>query len=160
MSPFERSTPSSEACQRGRDGRATIYAVGETVGIGGVDAALIEGRIAGLHAAGAAGEARELLPKRRREREFAALLAKTFALRPEVLRLAELGTTICRCEDVAMAALDCETDSRSAKLHTRCGMGACQGRICGTALGLLKGWEEPEVRPPLSPVPLQFWDPT
>ena len=149
--------------QRGRDGRATggkVYAIGETTGIGGVNAALIEGQIAGLHAAGAVDEAHDLLPKRRHEREFAALLSETFALRPEVLRLAEADTTICRCEDVSMGALDGETDSRSAKLHTRCGMGACQGRICGTALRVLKGWEEPEVRPPLSPVPLRFWDST
>lgn len=131
--------------------------MGEMVGIGGVDAALVEGRIAGLHAAGALAEARALLPKRRREREFAALLSETFALRPEVRCLAEASTTLCRCEDVTLGALDGETDARSAKLHTRCGMGACQGRVCGSALRLIKGWEGPEVRPPLSPVPMRFW---
>jgi hypothetical protein len=39
-----------------------------------------------------------------------------------------------------------------AKLHTRCGMGACQGRICGAATQFLFGWTPNAHRPPLSPV--------
>ena len=38
-----------------------------------------------------------------------------------------------------------------AKLHQRCGMGACQGRICGAAAHYLFGWDAPSPRPPLSP---------
>ena len=34
---------------------------------------------------------------------------------------------------------------------TRCGMGACQGRICGGALEVLRGWPRTSVRPPVSP---------
>jgi hypothetical protein len=42
-------------------------------------------------------------------------------------------------------------DWREAKLHTRCGMGACQGRICGTAANLYFGWQSGGPRPPFSP---------
>ena len=37
--------------------------------------------------------------------------------------------------------------------HTRAGMGACQGRVCGTALGFLRGFPPDSVRSPLAPVP-------
>jgi hypothetical protein len=40
---------------------------------------------------------------------------------------------------------------RAAKLHTRCGMGPCQGRICGTAVRYLFGWNAGTVRPPVLP---------
>ena len=43
-------------------------------------------------------------------------------------------------------------DAREAKLHTRAGMGACQGRVCGAALQALKGWAPGVVRPPLFPL--------
>jgi hypothetical protein len=41
---------------------------------------------------------------------------------------------------------------RKSKLYLRCGMGACQGRICGPILGRLCGWHADTVRPPLKPV--------
>ena len=40
---------------------------------------------------------------------------------------------------------------RMAKLHTRCGMGPCQGRICGGAAAFCFGWQPSNTRPPLSP---------
>jgi hypothetical protein len=61
-------------------------------------------------------------------------------------------TLVCRCEDVPFSALaDC-TGWTDAKLHRRCGMGACQGRVCGDAAQFLFGWTPPAPRPPLSPV--------
>jgi hypothetical protein len=53
---------------------------------------------------------------------------------------------------VPLAALKTHATWRAAKLHTRCGMGACQGRVCGSAAQLLFGWEPDSVRPPLFPV--------
>ena len=44
--------------------------------------------------------------------------------------------------------------SRRAKLHSRAGMGACQGRVCGAALGFLRGAAPFTIRPPLVPVPI------
>ena len=61
------------------------------------------------------------------------------------------GTIFCRCEDVAYAAVAACSGWTEAKLATRCGMGACQGRVCGAAAQHLWGWQTPSPRPPLSP---------
>ena len=65
-----------------------IYAAGEVTGISGVDAAVREGRIAGLAATGRYGEARRLFAARERDRKFAAVLDRAFALRGELRALA------------------------------------------------------------------------
>jgi len=43
---------------------------------------------------------------------------------------------------------------REAKLATRAGMGACQGRVCGPALACLHGHQADAPRSPLKPVSL------
>jgi NADPH-dependent 2,4-dienoyl-CoA reductase/sulfur reductase-like enzyme len=128
-----------------------IYCAGESTGVGGVDLALAEGRIAGLAAVGQKGQAKEGFAKRASWRRFAERLARTFALRPELRTLAGDDTIICRCEDVCHAELRTHTSWRSAKLQTRCGMGPCQGRICGGATDILYGWRPDAVRLPISP---------
>jgi NADPH-dependent 2,4-dienoyl-CoA reductase/sulfur reductase-like enzyme len=128
-----------------------VYCAGEPTGIGGVEKALVEGRIAGLAAAGREDEARRLIPERERWRGFARRLERTFALRPELRALPDAATIVCRCEDVAFSALAECTGWRHAKLHHRCGMGPCQGRICGPAVECLFGWRRESVRPPLYP---------
>jgi NADPH-dependent 2,4-dienoyl-CoA reductase/sulfur reductase-like enzyme len=128
-----------------------IYCAGEPVGIGGVEAALIEGQIAGFAAAGSVAKARELFSARAAARKFTGLLARTFALRDELRSLAAPETLVCRCEDVSHARLAKYSDWRSAKLQTRCGMGACQGRVCGAALEFIFGWRAESVRPPIFP---------
>jgi NAD(P)H-nitrite reductase large subunit len=52
------------------------------------------------------------------------------------------GTIICRCEDVTRAELDAAIAAGARTLDqlkqwTRCGMGPCQGRMCGEAAGAL-----------------------
>ncbi len=136
-----------------------VFAAGEVCGIAGVEAAVAEGEIAGLGAAGAlrpeSREARRLVGARGSARRFESLLARTFRLRPEVLRLADAETIVCRCEDVPFSGL-LETHSmREAKLHTRAGMGACQGRVCGAALAALRGFAPDSVRPPVVTVPIE-----
>jgi NADPH-dependent 2,4-dienoyl-CoA reductase/sulfur reductase-like enzyme len=131
-----------------------IYCAGEPLGIGGADCALVEGQIAGYAAAGAADKAATFHAAARRSNRFRAALAEAFALRPEIKTLAAADTIVCRCEDVTKARLDACSDWRSAKLHTRCGMGPCQGRICGGATGVLYGWQHYSVRPPVLPVRL------
>jgi NADPH-dependent 2,4-dienoyl-CoA reductase/sulfur reductase-like enzyme len=128
-----------------------IFAAGETAGVGGRAKALIEGRIAGLAAAGATDEARALLPQAERERAYARLLRASFAPRLEESPQPAPDTLVCRCEDVPWAALSRCTNARQARLQQRCGMGHCQGRVCGSALSLLKGWPRSEGRPPLMP---------
>jgi NADPH-dependent 2,4-dienoyl-CoA reductase/sulfur reductase-like enzyme len=126
-----------------------VYCVGELTGIGGLDKALCEGEIAGL--ASAAKSAVHLFKRRDRLAQFARQLDKAFALRPELTQLADADTFICRCEDVPRRALEAHRGWREAKLYTRCGMGACQGRICGPATEALFGWKHSTVRPPLTP---------
>ena len=130
-----------------------IYAAGEVCGIGGRDCAWLEGRIAGLAATGATIDA-SLLRKQRHARAFASALREHFALDPYIYDLPGPDTLICRCEDVPLHALIDHDDARSAKLATRCGMGACQGRVCGTALAELGRFPRGGLRPPLFPARL------
>lgn len=136
-----------------RSSVVNIYAAGELCGIGGRDTAWFEGRIAGLAATGAAVDA-SLQRRHRHARDFAGALRAHFMLDPSIYDLATPDTLICRCEDVPLQALDNYTDARSAKLATRCGMGACQGRVCGTALAELGRFARSGQRPPLFPARL------
>ena len=132
-----------------------VYCAGEPTGIGGVDLALAEGEIAGLAAAGARDRARPLFRARRAAARFAARLDAAFALRPELAALAAHETIVCRCEDVALERIVSCGNRRAAKLYTRCGMGPCQGRVCGPALEFLLGWPRDSMRPPLVPVAVE-----
>jgi D-hydroxyproline dehydrogenase subunit alpha len=129
-----------------------VYSAGEVTGIGGLELSLVEGEIAGLAAAGKHADARQLFPAREKHRRFADLLNKTFALRDELRQLPAPETIVCRCEDVTFGRLRTHDSWRAAKLQTRCGMGPCQGRICGGAVEFLFGWRSESVRPPVLPV--------
>lgn len=139
---------------RGRTTVPGVWAAGECVGIGGVDKSLVEGRIAGLAAAGRANEAARLLPAARRWRRFARSLDRTFRLDRRLASLASSDTIVCRCEDVAFGRLVGRSCWREAKLMTRIGMGPCQGRVCGPIADVLFGWEAGDGRPPLTAVPI------
>ncbi|MGA7410783.1 MAG: FAD/NAD(P)-binding oxidoreductase [Bryobacteraceae bacterium] len=128
-----------------------VYCAGEPTGIGGVDLALAEGEIAGYAAAGLLDKALSRQPARDRWRRFAVALEAAFAPRPELRSLAQADTIVCRCEDVTWGRIQAQTSWRSAKLHARCGMGPCQGRVCGPAVEFLKGWGAESVRPPIFP---------
>jgi NADPH-dependent 2,4-dienoyl-CoA reductase/sulfur reductase-like enzyme len=132
-----------------------IFAAGEATGIGGLDAALIEGQIAGYAASGLDARALPLFPARDWCRRFADDLGRAFALREELRRLARPETIVCRCEDVCAGAIAGRFDWTDAKLQTRLGMGACQGRVCGGAVGFIHGWERGSIRPPLYPTSLE-----
>lgn len=129
-----------------------VYAAGEMTGIGGVELAVVEGKIAGLMAADQQERAGRLLGQKVRLQRIARSLGQTFRLREELKKLPEAGTIICRCEDVENRQIRLYSDWRSAKLQTRCGMGPCQGRICGPAAEFLFGWRVQDARPPLFPV--------
>lgn len=132
-----------------------IYCSGEPTGIGGIEASLVEGRIAGYAAAGNETKAREFFSDRSKTRKFADALARAFALREELKHLADDDTFVCRCEDVTYKRLRGFDNWRTAKLQTRCGMGACQGRICGAATEFLFGWKKDRARPPIFPVKME-----
>jgi hypothetical protein len=144
-----------------------VFCAGEPTGIAGLDAAEAAGLLAG---AAAAAHARfdltspstttaqrrysRLLKSQGRHQTFARALQKAFALRAELRQLCAPDTIVCRCEDVTFAELQSQRGSREAKLQTRCGMGPCQGRVCGPATQVLFGWRQGSVRPPLAPVPV------
>ncbi|MBI4908716.1 MAG: FAD-dependent oxidoreductase [Acidobacteria bacterium] len=129
-----------------------IYCAGEPTGIGGVDKAIAEGLIAGYAATGQTALARAGFPKRDRGNLFRRQLDTAFALRPELAAITTPDTIVCRCEDVHLAKILDHRSWRDLKLQTRCGMGPCQGRICGPAVEYLRGWPADSVRPPLYPV--------
>ena len=132
-----------------------VFCAGEPTGVGGVELALIEGQIAGLAAVERTTEARALFGARQRARRFARLLDRTFRLRSELRHLSSPDTIVCRCEDVSYSRLQQHATWRSAKLHTRCGMGPCQGRVCGPATQLLFEWKPDSVRPPVFPARIE-----
>ena len=130
---------------------ADVYCAGEPTGIGGVDLSLLEGQIAAYAAGQQPEKAQELIRRRQRLRGFVDALAQACALHPDLRALAEKDTIVCRCEDVRHEALANCANWREAKLATRCGMGPCQGRICGPAAEFAFGWRVESVRPPLFP---------
>ena len=128
-----------------------VYAAGECTGFGGSERALVQGTIAGHAAVGHHAAAQQHWPRLAHWNAFAAQLHRHFALEPSLKHIAQPDTLVCRCEDVPHAVLARCEGWTDAKLHSRCGMGACQGRVCGAATQFLFGWEPPAPRPPLVP---------
>ena len=128
-----------------------LYAVGDGAGLAGAAAAEFDGRLAGLAAArdlavlSAEEHDRRAAPWRRgaqRARRFGGAMAGLMALRPGSIEAIQPDTVVCRCEDVTRREIEdaLAEGSRGAnqvKAWTRCGMGPCQGRICGDIVGAL-----------------------
>ena len=129
-----------------------VFCAGEPTGIGGFELALLEGVIAGYAAAGQSASAQKLFRRRNSARRNVTALASAFALRDELTSLPQPSTLFCRCEDVPFERVRNHSSWRAAKLHTRCGMGPCQGRVCGSAAEFLFGWNITPPRLPLFPV--------
>ena len=130
-----------------------VYCAGEPTGIGGLEMALVEGQIAGYSAARNETARSKTLRPTRTLRPVRARADAAFRLRSELKSLADPDTLLCRCEDVTFGLVRQFDSWRAAKLHTRCGMGPCQGRVCGSAAEFLFGWNVDSVRPPVFPVP-------
>jgi NADPH-dependent 2,4-dienoyl-CoA reductase/sulfur reductase-like enzyme len=123
---------------------AGVYAAGEITGIGGAEAALVEGRIAGRAAAGAAPDA-ALRRRLRTATDFARRLEAAHGIRPGWREGLADQTIVCRCEEVtagevrSTAAATCQRSLRSVKLTSRAGLGICQGRMCGRSVEEILG---------------------
>lgn len=130
---------------------ANVFCAGEPTGVGGADCALVEGQIAGFAATGQRAKAESFFSVRATWHQFRAALAETFALRSELKSIAADDTLVCRCEDVTLGRMKQLRGWRDAKLQSRCGMGACQGRVCGAAAKVILGWGMESVRPPVLP---------
>ncbi|GAA2075086.1 FAD/NAD(P)-binding oxidoreductase [Pseudolysinimonas kribbensis] len=117
-----------------------VLAAGEVTGIGGADAALAEGAVAGWIAAGGAAHDPRVARARaavRRYRRFARALAAAHGPRPGWRDGLTDDTIVCRCEEVPYGRLRATATAtrtqslRSLRLTTRAGLGPCQARICG-----------------------------
>ncbi|WP_028584762.1 FAD-dependent oxidoreductase [Desulfogranum mediterraneum] len=166
-----------KADQWGRTNFEKIFAAGDGAGVRGALAAEYRGELAALELARCLGVIptyeRDLLARPIREailhdhhpRPFVdAVYAPLFS--KETL---DKDTVLCRCEqvrvqDVRKAVQEGVRDVNEVKIVTRCGMGPCQGRMCGPALAEVMAAElsaPPErmgtltVRPPLKPIPLE-----
>lgn len=128
-----------------------VYAAGECTGFGGSERALAQGSIAGNAAVANIAAAQQCWPERARWEAFASQLHRRFALADSLKQIPRSDTLVCRCEDVPHNVLAQCSGWIDAKLHSRCGMGACQGRVCGAAAQFLYGWAPPVPRSPLSP---------
>jgi bacterioferritin-associated ferredoxin len=149
---------------------------GDGSGIGGAKAADAAGEIAafgvmqslGRMSAGAAQHASENARTRHRRALAIRPLLDTL-YRPRLRCCAPADDTIvCRCEAVTARAIrtaiqEGARDPNHVKAQTRCGMGACLGRQCGTITAQLvaqaTGRSVDEVglfraRPPLRPITL------
>jgi len=154
-----------------------LAVAGDCNRIEGAEAAPHSGTLAALDAARRLGRidtaARNRLaaPARRARARLAGLrgfLDTLYRPRAEVLAPRDPEVVVCRCEEVTVAelraavALGCQGPNQ-AKAFTRCGMGPCQGRLCGltgaAVIAAARGRSPAEVgyhkvRPPLAPVTL------
>jgi NADPH-dependent 2,4-dienoyl-CoA reductase/sulfur reductase-like enzyme len=120
-----------------------IVVAGDGAGIGGARVAVLSGRIAALGVAHALGRidgalrdtaAAPLRAARARALAVRPLLDTLYAPRPRRL---DDATIVCRCEEITAAQIrDAATlgclGLNQLKSFTRCGMGPCQGRMCGS----------------------------
>jgi NADPH-dependent 2,4-dienoyl-CoA reductase/sulfur reductase-like enzyme len=119
-----------------------VFVAGEVAGIGGAHVAMAEGTLAGLVAAKQlghtviGGDLSNARRERRHHRAFAKLVSDVFAIKPDVIETITSETLICRCEEVTAGQIRAAATPWGANLNfvkglTRCGMGYCQGRVCG-----------------------------
>jgi len=161
----------------GETSQPGIFAVGDTSSIMGADAAPHSGRLAVFALAARIGKITSL----ERERLAAPVrdrLLKHQRIRPfldrlyrpaDNLRIPTGDTVVCRCENVsansiATAVTEGCPGPNQLKFFTRCGMGPCQGRYCGTTaseiLAKLTASRTQDIgyfriRPPIKPVRLE-----
>ena len=150
---------------------------GDGRGIGGGAAAALQGQLAGLAAAHLAGRLSEVerdrLAKPLRSALRCQMHIRPFLdtlYRPKLQHRVPADDVIaCRCEEVSAGALRLAvalgcTGPSQTKAFSRCGMGPCQGRLCGLTvtevIAQARGVSPAEVghyriRPPLKPITLQ-----
>lgn len=160
----------------GRTNFEHIFAAGDASGVSGALAAEFKGELAALEVAHCHGIipeyerdtlAEPFLTELRKDGYPRPLIDAVFAPDPKRIRF-EDSTILCRCENITVGDVrkvvgEGVTDLNEVKTITRCGMGPCQGRMCGPALGEIVAAERDcsvpsagllTVRPPLKPIPL------
>ena len=160
----------------GQTSLAGLRIAGDGASIGGALAAEASGTLAALGAVQALGRlsaaecntrarpAQKTLRQQLRIRPFLDALYRP----PEWINTPADDTVVCRCEEVTaghvrdMARQGCQGPNQT-KFFSRCGMGPCQGRLCGLTVTQILASElgKPvaevgayRIRSPLKPVPL------
>lgn len=155
----------------GRTSTKGIYAAGEVAGIAGVHAAIARGQLVAAAVLEDLGRPQMSTARQARRAQsllrFAELQNSLFPVSWELASAVPDHTQVCRCEgvtagEIRAAATTGWNDRNSTKGCTRAGMGPCQGRQCGFAVGaILDGCEgarmgDPfRVRVPIKPVPVR-----
>jgi NADPH-dependent 2,4-dienoyl-CoA reductase/sulfur reductase-like enzyme len=135
----------------GQTSLPNIAVAGDGGGILGAEAAVLSGRLTALDAAmwlghiGAAERDRRAAPIRApldRERAFRPFLDRLYRPSRSVLVPAEDEVFACRCEEVSVGRVRRAMrlgaqGPNQLKAFTRCGMGPCQGRICGPVVAAI-----------------------
>ena len=151
-----------------------FFAAGETRGIGGVQVALLEGKLAGVIAGSQLGYTPEidennLRKEQQQARKAVAALGTMFPFKSGLFKLAKDEVPVCRCEEVTAGEVRSAiamgvTQLNQLKPWTRAGMGRCQGRICGGILNQMladeTGMTQQDIQPftaraPIKPLPME-----
>ncbi|MFV0294596.1 MAG: NAD(P)/FAD-dependent oxidoreductase [Hyphomicrobiaceae bacterium] len=158
----------------GRTPCERIWIAGDGAGIAGWEAAVDRGELAaigvleslrpGASDVFAIRRLQKSIARRQRVRRFVDRLSRP----AEAFRIPTGDTVVCRCEEVTAREVEAAADlgclgPAQLKSYTRCGMGPCQGRLCGlsvteilaTRRGVLPGDVGYfRLRPPVKPVTL------
>jgi len=155
-----------------------IAVAGDTGGIYGARSAEFAGDLAAIETAcrlnAISQQERDLTAtavskKLRRERAARPLLDTMYKPNPEFYTPGDDDTIVCRCEEVTAgqireAAAHGGMGPNQVKAKIRCGMGPCQGRLCGLTVAEIIAAERRtdtssigyfRIRPPLKPLPLE-----
>ncbi|PZN99985.1 MAG: FAD/NAD(P)-binding oxidoreductase [Hyphomicrobiales bacterium] len=141
---FRLFLPKTDGFGRSRPG---LYLAGDGATIGGADAAEASGALAAHAVLTDLGASQDIAVIRRLARQVVRLrgfqrgLARAFAWPVAQIRAQPDATVLCRCENVTIGAVRAAmaqtlgpVEVNRVKAMTRCGMGRCQGRVCGPAL--------------------------
>ena len=164
--------------QWGNTSTPGIGVAGDSSGIYGAKSAALAGTLAAIETAhrlkriSKSARNTAAVPVRQkliRERAIRPFLNTLFQPNPEFYRPPDDDTMVCRCEEITAgqireAAAHGGMGPNQVKAKIRCGMGPCQGRMCGLTVAEIIAAERGQetasigafhIRPPLKPLPLE-----
>jgi NAD(P)H-nitrite reductase large subunit len=130
----------------------SVYAVGEITGIAGAKKSFLQGKLAAMSILKKMGKinpgnqeqefqkaVQMLISLNHQQEEYASFLNHLCQVPKSAYSAIPNETTICRCEEITMGTIKENIRQGfdtigSLKKAARCGMGRCQGRICGPVI--------------------------
>ena len=165
-----------EVSVAGRSSRPDVYLAGDGAGIGGADAAESRGERAALALLEDLGHRVDAERVERieaglaRQRRFRAAIERAYPFPDHIAAAIRDEEIVCRCEGITAGTLRATATGRDAhemnrlKAFTRCGMGRCQGRVCGQAAAEIQAAARGvsieavgrlRANPPVKPIPIK-----